>query len=92
MFGFIVLGIPLSCTCTGAAIVVNLLGTYRFWRQQNAMLRGKILGGGWELLAVFAVVLLVRHSQYLFMSHPLTAVQTVFVIFVLVLAVDIYKD
>lgn len=75
VFGFFVLGIPLSCTCTVAAIVVNLLGTYRFWRQQNAMLRGKILGGGWELHATFAVVLL-----------------TVFVIFVLVLAVDIYKD
>ncbi|KAL8842548.1 MAG: hypothetical protein Q9170_000502 [Blastenia crenularia] len=56
-FGFFVLGIPLACTCAGAAIVVNLLGTYRFWRQQNAILRGKVLGGGWEVLATFAVVL-----------------------------------
>ncbi|KAL8758905.1 MAG: hypothetical protein Q9199_001129 [Rusavskia elegans] len=57
IFGFFVLGIPLSCICTGAAIFTNLLGAYRFWRQQNAMLRGKILCGGWEVFATVATVL-----------------------------------
>ncbi|KAL8919177.1 MAG: hypothetical protein Q9208_006937 [Pyrenodesmia sp. 3 TL-2023] len=57
IFGFFVLGIPLSCICTGAAILVNLLGTYRFWRQQNAILRGKVLSGGWEMMAILGVVL-----------------------------------
>ncbi|KAL8730769.1 MAG: hypothetical protein Q9166_003839 [cf. Caloplaca sp. 2 TL-2023] len=58
VFGFYVLGIPLSCICIGAAILVNLLGTYRFWRQQNAMMRGKIHAGGWEVYATFVTVLL----------------------------------
>ncbi|KAI4234408.1 MAG: hypothetical protein LQ349_003815 [Xanthoria aureola] len=57
VLGFFVLGIPLSCICTGAAIFTNLLGAYRFWRQQNAMLRGKILCGGWEVFATVATVL-----------------------------------
>ncbi|KAI4152305.1 MAG: hypothetical protein LQ341_000738 [Variospora aurantia] len=60
VFGFFVLGKPLSCICTGAALCVSLLGAYRFWRQQNAMLRGKVFGGGWEMLATFAIVLAVR--------------------------------
>lgn len=59
VFGFYRLGVPLSCICTGAAIIVSLLGTYRFWRQQNAMLRGKILCGGWEMLAVYGVFFIV---------------------------------
>ncbi|KAL8805378.1 MAG: hypothetical protein Q9223_005463 [Gallowayella weberi] len=59
LFGFFVLGIPLSCICTGAAIFVNLLGAYRFWRQQNAMLRGKIQCGGWEVYATIGTVLAV---------------------------------
>ncbi|KAL8970725.1 MAG: hypothetical protein Q9197_003666 [Variospora fuerteventurae] len=60
VFGFFVLGKPLSCICTGAALCVSLLGAYRFWRQQNAMMRGKVFGGGWEVLATFAIVLAVR--------------------------------
>ena len=47
--GYFVLGIPLASVLIGAALVVQLLGTYRFWRQQNAMLRGKFHAGGWEL-------------------------------------------
>ncbi|KAL8879520.1 MAG: hypothetical protein Q9198_002884 [Flavoplaca austrocitrina] len=59
VLGFYVLGKPLSCICTGAAIFINLLGTYRFWRQQNAMLRGKIICGGWEVYAILLTVLMV---------------------------------
>lgn len=68
VFGFFILGIPLSCICTGAAILVNLLGSYRFWRQQNAMLRGKILSGGWEMMATLGVVLVVREADLLDMT------------------------
>jgi len=59
VFGFFALGIPLACVCTGAAIVVLLLGAYRFWRQQNAMLRGKIHAGGWEMNAIGMTVFMV---------------------------------
>lgn len=59
VFGFYRLGIPLSCICTGSAIVVSLLGTYRCWRQQNALLRGKVLCGGWEMLVIYGVFFMV---------------------------------
>lgn len=57
--GFFIISIPLACICIGAAITVLLLGTYRFWRQQNAILRGKVHAGGWELNTIGAIILLV---------------------------------
>lgn len=59
VFGYFILGIPLACVCIGAAIVVLLLGAYRFWRQQNAILRGKVRVGGWEINAIGLTVALV---------------------------------
>ena len=59
VFGFFVLGIPLACICIGAAIVVLVLGAYRCWRQQNAILRGKVHAGGWDLNAIGLIVVLV---------------------------------
>ena len=60
MFGFFNLGIPLACVCIGAAIMVFFFGAYRFWRQQNAMLRGKVHAGGWEVNAIGLIIALVR--------------------------------
>lgn len=57
--GFFVLGIPLACACIVAAIVILLLGSYRAWRQQNAILRGKVHAGGWEINAIGLTVFLV---------------------------------
>lgn len=62
VLGFFILGIPLACTCVAAAIVVILLGGFRFWRQQNAILRGKINARGWELVIVLILVFLVSDS------------------------------
>jgi hypothetical protein len=42
-------GIPLAVACHCVAVVVALIGAYRFWRQQSAISRGKIHAGGWEL-------------------------------------------
>lgn len=50
--GFHQVGIPLSVTCHSVAILVALIGAYRFWRQQNAISRGNIHAGGWELNSV----------------------------------------
>lgn len=58
-FGFYILGTPLACVCIVAAIIIALLGSYRFWRQQNAMLRGKVHAGGWEVNAVGLTVFMV---------------------------------
>lgn len=59
VFGYFALSIPLACICIGAAILVQILGAYRFWRQQNAMLRGKIHAGGWELNVIGITIFMV---------------------------------
>ncbi|TKA77034.1 hypothetical protein B0A49_02317 [Cryomyces minteri] len=38
VFGYFVLGKPLAAVFEAAAILMTLLGAYRSWRQQNAML------------------------------------------------------
>ncbi|OJD20249.1 hypothetical protein ACJ73_08418, partial [Blastomyces percursus] len=48
-FGFNAVGRPLACACHGCAIIVAAVGSYRFWRQQSALARGKVQAGGWEL-------------------------------------------
>jgi uncharacterized membrane protein YidH (DUF202 family) len=42
-------GIPLSVACHCVAILVALIGAYRFWKQQGAIALGKIHAGGWEV-------------------------------------------
>ncbi|KAJ5874246.1 uncharacterized protein N7529_002676 [Penicillium soppii] len=58
---FYELGIPLSVTCNCVATMVALVGAYRFWDQQTAILRGKVHCRGWELncvgLLLFAVAM-----------------------------------
>ncbi|TVY82405.1 hypothetical protein LSUE1_G003589 [Lachnellula suecica] len=51
-FGFYVLGKPLSCICQGAAIYTLMIGGFRTWRSQNAMVRGKAISGGFEIVAL----------------------------------------
>ena len=46
---FYEVGVPLSASCHGIAVVVALVGAYRFWKQQSAVSSGKIFSGGWEL-------------------------------------------
>ncbi|CAG8099977.1 unnamed protein product [Penicillium nalgiovense] len=50
--GFRRVGTPLSVACHCVAILVALVGAYRFWRQQNAIARGNVFAGGWELNSV----------------------------------------
>lgn len=59
-FGYFALGIPLASAFNGAALVVVLLGAWRFWRQQNALVRGKVYAGGWEVLCIMGLSILVR--------------------------------
>ncbi|KFY53615.1 hypothetical protein V497_08362 [Pseudogymnoascus sp. VKM F-4516 (FW-969)] len=56
--GYFVTGKPLGAICQGAAMLTLLLGTFRWWRQQNAITRGKALAGGFELTIIGLVVLL----------------------------------
>ncbi|EPS29544.1 hypothetical protein PDE_04494 [Penicillium oxalicum 114-2] len=49
---FFDVGIPLAVACHVVAIIVALIGAFRFWRQQSAISRGKVHAGGWELNSV----------------------------------------
>lgn len=59
VFGFYVLGKPLACICQGCAIYFLLLGAYRSWRHQHAIVRGKALAGGLEVFLMGTGVLMV---------------------------------
>lgn len=54
-------GIPLAVACHAVAVIVALIGSFRFWRQQNAIARGKVYAGGWELNSVGILLFLVSH-------------------------------
>src|ERR1700710_2363122 len=58
-FGFFVTGIPLAACFIIAAIIVLTLGAIRFWRQQSAIVRGKVIAGGWEINVIMAGSILV---------------------------------
>ncbi|KAL5447688.1 hypothetical protein PMIN07_001810 [Paraphaeosphaeria minitans] len=55
--GFFVLGVPLAASFIALGILVLLLGALRFWRQQAALVRGRVWVGGWEVLAIMGASL-----------------------------------
>ncbi|KAF2831280.1 hypothetical protein CC86DRAFT_366680 [Ophiobolus disseminans] len=54
-FGFFVIGRPLSITFIASAILVMLVGAFRFWKLQGGLVRGKAYTGGWEVLVVMGL-------------------------------------
>lgn len=56
-FGFYVLGKPIAGLFIATAILVILLGAFRFWRQQNAIVRNKIHAAGWEVYTTGTAIL-----------------------------------
>lgn len=66
--GFFVLGIPLAATFIGFGAVVLLVGAFRFWRQQNAMMHGKVYAGGWEISVVMVVSIAVSSVLFLHLA------------------------
>lgn len=71
--GYYAIGIPLAAAFIVSAIAVATLGAVRYWRQQRAMTRGKVHAGGWEVLAVMGISILVR-SVILFQGSTLLTV------------------
>ena len=67
IIGFYVLGIPLAACFIGLAILVLLLGAVRFWRQQSAMVRGKVYAGGWEINTIMVLSSLVSGTLFLYL-------------------------
>lgn len=62
--GFYEVGIPLSVSCHSVAVLVAILGAYRFWKQQNAVSKGRVYAGGWELNFIGVLVALVSSTFY----------------------------
>lgn len=54
-FGYYVMGKPLAASLAVLAIFTVLAGGLRWWRWQDALLRGRALNGGWELSFVAGV-------------------------------------
>ena len=59
------LGRPIAGLLMALAILVCLVGAYRFWRQQNAIRRGMVHVGGWEMTAIGVLIALVSHYHWL---------------------------
>ncbi|KAJ4345428.1 uncharacterized protein N0V89_011558 [Didymosphaeria variabile] len=52
--GYYVLGVPLAASFISLGMLVLMIGALRFWRQQSAMVRGKVYAGGWEIAVIMA--------------------------------------
>ncbi|KAF2266045.1 hypothetical protein CC78DRAFT_415480, partial [Lojkania enalia] len=65
--GFFMLGKPLAAAFIGCSLVTLLFGAYRFWKQQDAMVRGKVFAGGWEITIIMAGSILVSTLLFFFL-------------------------
>lgn len=63
VLGFFVVGEPLAAIFIGGGLLILLFGAWRFWRQQNALARGKIHASGWEVRGVGGIVATVGIQQ-----------------------------
>ena len=71
-FGLSVVGARFAAACNAAAVIVVLLGAYRFLRQQKAIDRGKVHAGGWEVTVIGLIALLVSKCPVIDLSPTIT--------------------
>jgi len=69
VLGFFVVSVPLSLVCHVVAIIITILGCYRFLHWQSEMARGNAISSGWELVVVFMLTILVRLASGLTLSN-----------------------
>jgi uncharacterized membrane protein YidH (DUF202 family) len=65
--GFYVIGVPLAATFIAIGMVVLLIGAYRFFKQQHAMIRGKVHAGGWELTVIMLLCISVSGVLFFYL-------------------------
>ncbi|KAL5121319.1 hypothetical protein ACEQ8H_000787 [Pleosporales sp. CAS-2024a] len=53
--GFYIIGRPLSIMFIGMGIFVVVVGAARFWKLQQALVKGKAHSGGWEVLSIMGL-------------------------------------
>lgn len=92
------LGKPLATVCYVYSMCITLLGACRTWRLQRAMLRGKTISGGFEIMSLalgFLAVSMCLGLPWSSFSHndtPTDCVQLVVVFFGLLIALDVVKE
>ena len=87
VFGYYLLGKPLSAIFQCAALCMVSLGCSRFWRQQGAMAIGKVHAGGWELSMIMVGSFLVSRRRWAVIAHYAT--DTVMKLLIMMLAVHL---
>jgi len=65
-FGYAAIGKPMASVCFSGAIIITLVGAFRTWHYQDALVRGRALSGGSGLSAVGLVILAVRRWSALY--------------------------
>jgi hypothetical protein len=74
-FGYSQVGKPMASVCFALSICTVLLGACRVWRQQHAMIAGKALTGGFEIIVLSAAFLAVSESILMpHWNHPILVV------------------
>lgn len=68
-FGFFVVSVPLAAICHVMALIVTVLGCYRFLHWQAEISRGYAISSGWEMLLVFVLAILVSRSILFASTH-----------------------
>lgn len=92
-FGYFAIGRPLATLCFVFSICTVLVGTCRTWRHQQAMIHGKALTGGPEIVVLAAISLAVSW-QALSINASINTdfdVKTVCIFFGLLIALDVVK-
>ena len=84
----------MAAVCFGAAIIVSLLGTCRWYRNQRAIIQGKALTGGFEITTVWMGTLAVRFAVLYLRpeQQELIFAQVLIALFVLAIAIAIRRD
>ncbi len=75
-FGYSAVGKPAATVCLSGSLATTLLGAVRTWRFQRALVRGRALVGGMEMMLVGICYLLVRPGSQVG-QNPSPALETV---------------
>lgn len=95
VFGYFVVSKPLSAIFQGSALGTVLFGAFRYWRHQNAMLRGKACVGGWEMLAAASYLFTVSRRSAVKVRGNIDAdlyIQLMLAVFAVHLGIPVYKS
>lgn len=58
-------GVVLGATLSGGGIIVAMVGCFRFFRQQEHMNKGKAICAGLDMLAVWAIMVLISLTLFI---------------------------